>query len=96
MELPKDNMTNEQKLKIVKRALEMGEAHIRISFHDVREEENAIKTIEELAEMADAKVYNDGFKSRSWFYFSKSGVNVSSFYDDEEIPRVETWMEGTQ
>lgn len=96
MELPKDNMTNEQKLKIVKRALEMGEAHIHISFHDVREEEDAIKTIEELAEMAGAKVYNDGFKSISWFSFSKCCVDVSAFYDKEKIPKVETWMEGTQ
>lgn len=88
-------MTNKQKLEIIKKALEMGDAYVRISFH-YEEEKNALKTIEELAEMADAKVYNDGFKSRSWFYFSKSGVNVSSFYDDEEIPKVETWMEGTQ
>ena len=90
-------MTNKQKLEIIKKALEMGDAYVRISFHDEEEEKNALKTIEELAEMADAKVYSDSFKSRSWFYFSKSGVNVSSFYDDdEEIPKVETWMEGTQ
>ena len=88
-------MTNKQKLEIIKKALEMGDAYVRISFH-YEEEKNALKTIEELAEMANAKVYKDGYESKSWFYFSTYCVDVSAFYDKEKIPKVETWMEGTQ
>ncbi len=73
-------MTNEQKLEIVKKALEKG-ATIRVYLYDDKTRQDADKTIQEICGCRGE--YGRG-KEASWIEVEEGNFYVTSFFDEEK------------
>lgn len=72
-------MTNEQKLEIVKKALEKG-ATIRVYLHDDKTRRNADKTIREVCGCKGK--YGHSIET-SWIEVKEDSFYVTSFFEEE-------------
>ena len=76
-------MTNEQKLEIVKKALEKG-ATIRVYLYDDKTRQDADKTIQEICGCRGK--YGCG-KETSWVEVMEEDFYVTAFFEEEKTPR---------
>ncbi|POD45907.1 hypothetical protein BKM15_26170 [Pseudomonas syringae pv. syringae] len=80
-----NNLTIEQKLEVVRKALEKG-ALIDLKFHDIKGPERAEATVAELSEMINQSYAKDAHNGANWIsaHNYTDGIHVTVFYDLED------------
>jgi hypothetical protein len=79
-------MTIEEKLAYLKKVIEMG-ADIQVSFHDIREKNEAVKAAEELSAMMNQPFHYKSHRGSDWLkiYNRENGLETSIYYDSEYL-----------